>query len=231
MIKINNYSSSLEAAYGLTKVLLEQINLSAERNFHLALSGGKTPNVLFRLWADEYKEIIPWKRLQLYWVDERCVPPEHPESNYGMIKRIFLDKVHLSDLQVHRIHGEDVPELEAKRYTALIDNLLIKQGTYPVFDCVLLGIGIDGHTSSLFSGQSSLLTAPDTYAVSVNPQTGQKRITLTGLPILHANSVIFFVTGKDKADILKEVIKGKDKYPAGYIVSRLEKAELFTDSL
>jgi 6-phosphogluconolactonase len=231
MIKINKYPFSLEAAHGLTKALLEKINQSAEKNFHLALSGGNTPAGLFRLWVEEYKEVIPWKKVQLYWVDERCVPPDHPESNYRMTKRILLDKVPLSDLQIHRIHGEDSPEVEAKRYSALIDNLLMKHEMYPVFDCILLGIGADGHTSSIFPGQDSLLISPETYAVSVNPQTGMKRIALTGLPIIHARNVFFFVTGKDKTDIIKEVIKGVDKYPAGYIVSRMEQSELFTDCI
>lgn len=231
MIKINKYPSFLDAAHGLTKVLLEQINQCAGKNFHLALSGGNTPAALFRLWADEYKEVIPWKHLQIYWVDERCVPPDHPESNFGMTKRMLLDRVPLSDLQVHRIRGEGSPEVEAKRYSALIDNLLIKHEIYPVFDCILLGIGTDGHTSSLFPGQNYLLISPETYAVSVNPQTGQQRIALTGLPIIHANNILFFATGKDKTEILKEVIKGDDRYPAGYIISRLAKSELFTDCL
>ncbi len=229
MIKINSFSTSLEAAHGLTKLLLEQIGQCTEKDFHLALSGGSTPAALFQLWVDQYKEIIPWNRLQLYWVDERCVPPDHPESNFGMTKRILLDKVPLSDLHIHRIHGEDCPEEEAKRYSALIDDLLIKRNTYPEFDCILLGIGVDGHTSSLFPGQQYLLTYAETYAVSVQPQTGQQRIALTGLPILHAHKVIFFATGKEKLAILKEVIKGEDQYPAGYIVSRAADAELFTD--
>lgn len=231
MMRINSYPSFLEAAHGLTKALLKQINQSAGTNFHLALSGGNTPSGLFRLWAEEYKEIIPWKRLQLYWVDERCVPPDHPESNFGTAERILLDKVPLSDLQVHRIHGEKVPEVEAKRYSALINNQLIKQEASPVFDCVLLGIGDDGHTSSIFPGQDSLLISPETYAVSVNPQTGMKRIALTAQPIIHARNVFFFVTGKEKKEVLNKVIKGDDKYPAGYIISRALGAELFTDSL
>lgn len=231
MIKINRYSSSLEAAYGLTKMLLERINLSAGKTFHLALSGGNTPAILFRLWSEEFKEVIPWKRLQLYWVDERCVPPDHPESNFGMTSRLLLDKVPLSGLQIHRIHGERDPELEAKRYSALIDHLLIKKGVFPVFDCVLLGIGEDGHTSSLFPGQESLLISSDTYAVSLHPQSGQQRITLTGLPILHARNVLFFVTGKEKRAVIQQVIQGEDKYPAGYIIGRLSESELFTDCI
>jgi 6-phosphogluconolactonase len=231
MMKINSFPSSMEVARALTKVLLELINKSSGKNFHLALSGGNTPSGLFSLWVEEYKEVIPWNRLQIYWVDERCVPPDHPESNFGTAKRVLLDKVPLSDLQIHRIHGEEVPEVEAKRYSALINNQLIKQDASPVFDCVLLGIGDDGHTSSIFPGQDSLLISPETYAVSVNPQTGMKRIALTALPIINARNVFFFVTGKEKKEILNEVLKGDDKYPAGYIISRAVGAELFTDSL
>ncbi len=231
MIKVNSFPSSLEAAHALTKALLCQINASAAKNFHLAISGGTTPIGLFRLWAEDYKNIIPWDRLHLYWVDERCVPPESSDSNYGMTKRILLDNVPIPIMQIHRIHGEEVPEIEVKRYSFLVENLLTKENLCPVFDCILLGIGSDGHTSSLFPGQNNLLNSPETYAVSVHPETRLKRIALTGLPILHAKKVFFYALGKNKTDILKEVIKGNDNYPAGYIVSRLDDSELFTDSL
>ncbi len=231
MIKVNSFPSSLEAAHALTRALLSQINTSDTKNFHLAISGGTTPVGLFRLWVEDYKNTIPWSRLHLYWVDERCVPPENSDSNYGMTKRVLLDNITIPIMQVHRIHGEDTPEIEVKRYSFLVENLLIKEKLCPVFDCILLGIGADGHTSSLFPGQNNLLNSPDIYAVSVHPETRLKRIALTGLPILHAKKVFFYVLGKNKTDILKEVIKGNDNYPAGYIVSRLSDSELFTDSL
>lgn len=231
MIKVNSFPSSLEAAHALTRAFLYQINTSGTKNFHLAISGGTTPVGLFRLWAEDYKSIIPWGRLHLYWVDERCVPPEESDSNYGMTKRILLDNVSIPIMQIHRIHGEDIPEIEVKRYSFLVEKLLIKENLCPVFDCILLGIGVDGHTSSLFPGQNYLLNSPEIYAVSVHPQTRLKRIALTGLPILHAKKVFFYVLGKNKTDVLKEVIKGNDNYPAGYIISRLDASELFTDSL
>jgi len=231
MIKVNSFSSSLEAAHALTRAILYQINISGTKNFHLAISGGTTPVGLFRLWAEDYKNTIPWSRIHLYWVDERCVPPESPDSNYGMTKRVLLDKVTIPIMQIHPIHGEDTPEIEAKRYSFLVENLLIKENLCPVFDCILLGIGTDGHTSSLFTGQNNLLNSPEIYAVSIHPQTRQKRIALTGLPILHAKKVFFYAFGKNKSDILKEVIKGNDNYPAGYIVSRITDSELFTDIL
>lgn len=231
MIKVNSFPSSLEAAHALTRALLYQINKSGMKNFHLAISGGTTPIGLFRLWSEDYKNTIPWSRLHLYWVDERCVPPESSDSNYGMTKRILLDNVPIPIMQIHRIHGEDIPEIEVKRYSFLVENLLTKEHLCPVFDCILLGIGVDGHTSSLFPGQNYLLNSPDIYAVSVHPQTRLKRIALTGLPILHSKKVFFYALGKNKTEILKEVIKGNDNYPAGYIVSRLNDSELFTDSL
>ena len=92
-------------SHALTKVLLHQINASGTKNFHLAISGGTTPVGLFRLWAEDYKNTIPWSRIHLYWVDERCVPPESSDSNYGMTKRVFLDKVTIPIMQIHRIHG------------------------------------------------------------------------------------------------------------------------------
>lgn len=231
MVKINNYLSSKEAACALTKAVLEQIEHSGNKIFHIALSGGNTPATLFRLWAEDFRDIIPWKKLQIYWVDERCVPSDHPDSNFGMTKKILLDKVPLSEMQIHRIHGEEDPQNEAKRYSALVERLLPEKNTFPVFDSVLLGIGIDGHTSSLFPGQNSLIISPDTYIVNEEPGSGRHRIALTGLPILHARSVFFFVTGEDKKEILRKAIKGDDSCPAGYIIARLEEAELFTDSI
>lgn len=231
MIKVNKFPSSLEAAHALTKALLLEINASGRKNFHLAISGGNTPVGLFRLWAEDYKNTIPWTRLHLYWADERCVSPEDSDSNYGMTKRVLLDKVTIPIMQIHRIHGEDTPEIEVKRYSFLVENLLIKEKLCPVFDCILLGVGTDGHTSSLFPGLNNLLNSPDIYTVSVHPETRLKRITLTGMPILHAKKVFFYVLGKDKSDIVKEVIKGNDNYPAGYIISRLADSEMFTDSL
>ena len=121
---------------------------SQEGWVHIALSGGSTPRLLFSLLAEEpLRSAVRWDRIHLYWVDERCVPPTDPDSNYGMTKATLLDHVPIPEDQVHRIRGEADPEREAKDYCWLVGSELPFDGEYPVFDIVLLGLGDDGHSS------------------------------------------------------------------------------------
>lgn len=232
-MNIHNFISPKETARGLTHILLRQINKSPENSFHLALSGGSTPVPLFKIWADEYRDLIPWEKIHLYWVDERCVPPGNPESNYGVAKKLFLDKIKISPSQIHRIQGERNAEEEARRYSTLVSRELpLTKDAIPVFDMVLLGIGTDGHTSSIFPGQTELLNCQESYAVSVNPTTGQQRIALTGYPLLQAKAILFHVTGPEKADIIEKIICDKKKaesYPAGYIANHARHVEFVLD--
>ncbi len=230
-MKTECYSQASEAARAIMDAFLADANSLPEQEFHIALSGGATPALLFDVWASEYKDKTPWRRLHIYWVDERCVPPDSPESNYGMAKRLLLDKVPVPSNNIHRIIGENEPHEEAMQYSALVRaNLRMDEGI-PEFDYVFLGIGSDGHTSSIFPGQTSLLFSPEPYAVSVNPHSGQYRIALTGQPLLKAIHTWFFATGPDKADILRQVVDEgtAEVYPAGYVLQHARDARLYTD--
>lgn len=234
MIETFIYPSRVETARGLLLYLLEQIARKEKTTFsdgifHLALSGGSTPALMFDLWASEYKETTPWERLRLYWVDERCVPPQSADSNYGMTYSYLLEHVPIPDGNVFRIHGENNPQEEAERYSELVRRQLPSKDGWPVFDLVLLGAGDDGHTSSIFPGQDYLLTSDALYAVSRHPVTGQQRIALTGQPILAARDIAFLVTGKSKARVVRDICQAEDAGPAAYIARRAKRGELFGD--
>ena len=221
-----------DAAHALTRAFMDIVNGKKEGEYaNIALSGGSSPSVLFSLWSGEYKEMILWERVRFFWVDERMVPPENKESNYGNAKRELLDRVPLPAGSVHRIMGENDTAEEAVRYSKLVSSLLhVKEG-FPVFDLVLLGIGEDGHTSSIFPGQEYLLDFPQPFAPSVNPYSGQPRVAMTGKTILFASKVVFYLNGSNKKEILDMVTaKGSStSYPSAYFLERLGSDSVFFD--
>jgi 6-phosphogluconolactonase len=187
----------------------------------IAISGGNTPKLLFEALAEKHRDSVNWKYINFYWVDERCVKPEDPESNYGTMRRMLLDKINIPQASVNRMRGEENPELEAVRYSDCLKTNLPSLRGKPFFDLVLLGIGDDGHTASIFPGNMALLNSEKICDVAVNPYTGQKRITLTGKVINNARIVSFLVTGKNKARIVGDIYEKNAQsltYPAAYIV-------------
>jgi len=190
--------------------------------FNVAVSGGNTPKLLFNLLATRYVDSFPWHFVRLFWVDERCVPPVHPESNFGMTYETLLKHVPIPDQNIFRMIGESDPQKEAKRYGDLLLNQLPVKKSLPLFDFILLGMGDDGHTASIFPNQLELLDALEPVAVATYPATGQKRITLTGQVINAANQVAFLITGSSKATVLNQILRrepGFEKYPTSYIHS------------
>jgi len=179
----------------------------------IAISGGSTPKAVFELLANPdlpWRSRMPWDSLDLYWVDERCVPPDHPDSNYRMAREALLDHVPLAPRQIHRIEGELEPEIAAGRYEAeLKDSFRIEGADRPRFDLVALGIGEDGHTASLFPYTGAIRELNRLAAANRVPQLDTWRITLTWPVIDHANSVFFLVSGAEKAAIIKEVFTGQ----------------------
>lgn len=231
-MKIHTFDSPEETAKALTHQLEKQLDTVRRDNFNLAISGGRSSELLFRLWAERYHKKLPWYRVHLYWVDERCVPPTDGDSNYGLAKRLFLDKVKIPRMQIHRIMGEANAEHEAQRYSELVRKNLPENDGYPQFDMIILGMGTDGHTSSLFPGQKDLLTSPSPYAPSVNPDNGQRRIALTGQPILRAALAAYHITGAEKAGMLARVLRPEpdaEDIPTGYIARHADHIEFFTD--
>jgi 6-phosphogluconolactonase len=187
---------------------------------NLALSGGSTPKALFRCWAAHYHDSIDWEKIRFFWGDERCVPPDDEESNYRWADELFLSPLGVPQAHIFRIRGEAPPEQEAQRYAQVLQQLLPSRNGLPAFDLILLGMGEDGHTASIFPNQMELLQAPGSCAVAAHPETGQQRITLTGKVINNTQAAVFLAAGAGKAQKVREIIghlPGSEQYPAAGI--------------
>ena len=186
----------------------------------IALSGGNTPKLLFSVLADQFAASVPWRNVHFFWVDERCVPPDDPESNFGMTNNVFLRLIDIPAGNIHRIRGENDPEKEAVRYSVEINEFAIQRNGMPFFNIILLGLGEDGHTASIFPGNQKLFFSDRICTMAEHPQTGQKRITITGGVINNSDEKIFMVTGKNKAGIVNKIIgsgDNKKEFPASFI--------------
>ena len=192
--------------------LAAQEAAAARPAFTAALSGGHAPRPLYALLArQQFTQKIPWRRVHLYWGDERCVPPESKDSNYGMARDAFISRVPIPDDNVHRMRGEDDPDEAAASYERLLSQPPALPSTskadLPVIDFVFLGIGPDGHTASLFPHSPALAVEDRLVVVNEGEGTG-KRLTVTYPVINAARHVLFVVTGAAKAGIVAEVIEG-----------------------
>ncbi len=185
---------------------------AAKGRAQIAISGGSTPKAAFALLGDgdgPWRARMPWDKLDLWWVDERCVPPDGPDSNFRMTREALLDHVPLKPEQIHRMEGELEPEIGAARYEAALRNGFRLEGAQmPKFDVLQLGMGPDGHTASLFP-HSAGLHELERLAIA-NHVTAKEswRITLTQPVINQAADVFFLVSGADKAQVLKDVFMG-----------------------
>jgi len=189
--------------------------VDARGAFVLALSGGETPRLLYRQLADErWASSIEWGRVQVIWGDERCVPPDHAASNYRMARETLLDRVPLPPTHVHRIRGEEIPAVAATGYEQTLRALLrTPEGPPPQvsgrrIDLVLLGLGTDGHTASLFPGDVGAHTSRRWVVPSLHDPGATWRVTLTPCLINAAAEVLFLVSGRDKEDIVHRTLQG-----------------------
>jgi 6-phosphogluconolactonase len=221
--QIRIFPTSYELAEKFAEELVSLINESAERDnqFTVALSGGTTPELLFSVLGDHFSKSVQWKSVQFFWGDERCVPADSSESNFGMTKRKLFDKIVIPSSNIHRIIGENDPELEAIRYSEEISSNTRKRNGLPVFDLVILGLGDDGHTASLFPDRPELFASDKICEVAVHPLTHQRRITITGRVLNNAEAIVFLATGTKKAAVIETILKkglSAQNLPAYYIV-------------
>jgi 6-phosphogluconolactonase len=179
--------------------------------FLVALSGGSTPRALHQALVQHYRDLIPWERVQVFWSDERCVPPDDQESNYRMARETLLDLVPLPAENVHRMPGERTDyataaadyEAEMRQVFGLPPDVLLR------FDLILLGMGPDGHTASLFPGSPALYETSRLVVPNVGTKPPPQRMTFT-YPLLNsARQVMFLAAGADKAEALRDVLSGQ----------------------
>jgi 6-phosphogluconolactonase len=189
--------------------------------FSVALAGGNTPRRVYELLAsDDFSNRIEWSKVNLFFGDERCVPPNHPESNYGMVYTSLIASVDIPPGNVHRIVGESDPEKNAAAYEKELRGFFNKL-SWPRFDLVLLGMGEDGHTASLFPRSDAVKEESRWVVATRMEQTKQDRITLTAPVFNHAAHVVFLVTGGAKAKRLSEVVQGApdpERLPAQLVI-------------
>ncbi len=203
------------------------------RPVHISLSGGSTPKMLFKLLAQApYAENIQWHNLHFWWGDERCVAPEDAESNYGEANVLLFSKVKLPVENIHRIRGEDKPEVEAVRFAQEMADVIPAQNGTPVFDWILLGVGADGHTASLFPGQTNY-NDENLSVLASHPESGQIRVSKTAKVLEAAKRISYLVLGAGKVDIVHEIhTTPADElpYPAAKIQSKTGATEWYLDS-
>jgi 6-phosphogluconolactonase len=200
----------------LARAMAEQLLAAAQEAVaargvaRIAISGGNTPKRTFEMLADPAAtefSVFPWDKTDLFWVDERCVPPDDKESNYLMTKLALLDKVPLAADHVFRIEGELDPELAAARYESAIRNRFRLEGAQlPTFDLVALGMGPDGHTASLFPHTAGIHELTRIAIANHVPQKETWRVTLTSPVINQGRKVVFLIGGTDKAEVLSSVL-------------------------
>ncbi len=203
----------------------------------IAISGGTTPEAMFALLADPtqpFVKQVPWDKLDLYWVDERCVPPDHADSNYRMTKEALLSKVPLPAERIYRMEGELDPEVTAARYESTIRNTFRLEGAEtPTFDLILLGMGDDGHTASLFPHTEAINDLTHIVVANHVPQKDTWRTTLTSPVINQGREVAFLIEGAGKAQVLHDVLLGPyqpETYPAQIIRPASGRLTLLLDS-
>lgn len=190
--------------------------IGEDGKFNVALSGGHTPETLFQLLASqEFRAQVDWGRVELFWGDERAVPPESKESNYGVARRELLIRVPIPGANVHRMEAEK-PNIgrAAQDYEDLLrEKLPLDSRGFPRFDLIFLGLGPEGHTASLFPGVRGMRETSRWVSTPLVPKLGAKRMTLT-LPVLNAgHRVMFLVAGAEKAEILYTVLAGNSEHP------------------
>jgi len=211
-----------ELAQRAAQLILTQSQLAVARNnfFTIALSGGSTPKRLYELLADRTQQFcsqLPWDRIHFFWTDERHVPPDHPDSNYRMVYEAMLARAPVPPTNIHRMLSEDANASEAADdYELQLREFFHPHtGELPRIDFVLLGLGTDGHTASLFPDSEALKEKQHWVAAPWIAKLNSYRLTMT-LPVLNqASTVVFLVSGREKAEILREVLKGEpDRFPA-----------------
>lgn len=224
-----------QTADQVVESLANDLKVFSEQNrpVHISLSGGSTPKMLFKLLASApYAESIQWQNLHFWWGDERCVAPDDAESNYGEANALLFSKVNLPAENIHRILGENDPQGEAERFAKEMADVIPCENGTPVFDWILLGVGADGHTASLFPGQTDYADE-NLSLVASHPESGQLRVSKTAKVLEAAKRISYLVLGAGKVEIVHEIHTtpaSELPYPAAKVQSKAGETEWYLDS-
>jgi 6-phosphogluconolactonase len=220
MKNIQVYPDPASLAESAARQFIELAKDAIERKgtFSASLAGGSTPKATYELLASrEFASQLDWSKVQIFWGDERCVPPNHPDSNFRMAYEALIKNVPIPGENVHRMPGELKPLEAANKYDT---ELRTQLGDHPQLDLVQLGMGDDGHTASLFPGTKPISETTMLVAANFVQKLKSWRITLTPVMINQASHIVFIVSGSNKAETLREVIQGAyrpDVYPSQII--------------
>lgn len=206
-LRIHPHAMSLARTVANECLELARTSLRRRGAFHVALAGGRTPETLYRALAASPRGATDWTRWHVFFGDERCVPPDHPASNQRMARRAWLDHVPVAPQHIHAmVQDPDQPEADARAYARLLEPLAGADG-WPVLDLILLGIGTDGHTASLFPDTDILQVVDRPVAAVRHPADGGWRISLTRPVLARARSLWFLATGAGKAAVLARILR------------------------
>ena len=203
-------------------VALAGVAIIRSGRFTVALSGGSTPRALYSLLGSaDYRERVDWRCVHLFWGDERCVPPDHAESNYRMVQEALLSRISISPANIHRMAGEKEPRVAANEYEEELRSFFaLAPGQIPRFDLILLGLGEDGHTASLFPGGAAVKENERPVATAYVERLKAHRLTLT-LPVINAAAqVTFLIAGQSKRSIVDAILRSDSdsfNYPAARV--------------
>jgi 6-phosphogluconolactonase len=195
--------------------------IQEQGRFLVTLNGGNTPTRLLQLLMTDYREKVDWSKVHIFWGDERCVPPDDPDSSYGQARDILLSHVLIPDSNIHRIKGELGPAEASRDYSLTLRGFASLPLEWPRFDLIYLGLGEDGHTASLFPGSPVEVQEPTLPVTAHYQDRPANRVTLTPIVFNSARMIVFMLTGEKKATTLAEVLSGGYN-PAQYPAQRID---------
>lgn len=229
---LNIYPDDKLLAAGAAEKIAALLNerLACRDVVSLVLSGGSTPRNVYRLLGEHYHTRVPWERAHFFWGDERCVPPEDSRSNFRLASEELLDKLKIPPQNIHRMRGEKDPTAAAAEYEREFRDVIASGNSLPACDLVLLGLGDDGHTASLFPGTTAITEEAKLVTHVFVPKLNADRMTMT-LPVFNnARTVLFLVSGASKASILREVLEERNEsLPATHVNPRCGELLWFLD--
>lgn len=198
---------------------LARQSIAKRGRFAVALSGGSSPKPVYSLLGlPPCRDAVSWPKVDLFWADERCVPPDHPESNYKLVFDSLLSNISIPGANIHRVKGEGEPGKAAKDYEEDLQKFFGSL-VVPAFDLIILGAGEDGHTASLFPGSPALQEATRLAFPVYLERPKRDRVTLTLPALNNASYILFLATGHAKSDVVSEILEGNNsqQFPAGLV--------------